>query len=524
MSPSDPQSQRFNLVDEAWLPVSPKGLASLKEIFQNPELAALTGPPHKKIALLKLLLAVAQAAITPEDDEEWLSLGKDGLGRAVAGYLDKHHDLFYLYGPRPFLQMPLEKARLSSFGIIQPEIATGNNPRLTHMQCEQPLSDAEKAQLLVTVLSMCMGGKGGRGDNSFSFSKTITKKSPRPGPGLGFLGYLHTFLKGSSILETVWLNLLTKEHIEGLAIYPEGLGVAPWEEMPRSEDCEIAERLKNSLMGRLVPLARFCLLGNDKLHLTEGIAYPGHKDGIWDPSVSGNSAEFKVLWTNPDMRPWRTLAARLSVLQADSATPDYECFQIRGCLPRALNANLQSLGIWSGGIRVRSNSGEQFLSGTDDILQSEIRLTPAHLGSSWHAELASQMEWLNHLNKMLYGCVMAYSQDMVAVGKKDNDSAGPSKAKSSKNVPDHLAKSASAYFWEKGEKLFPELLLACHDLTRRSGIREKYANLVEDAYNLACPACTARQIEAWAKNRPRVKIRTSQDNLMESMDSAWELD
>ena len=55
-------TNRFNLVDEQWIPVAGAGLVSLMRIFTDSSLRALGGNPVQKIALIKLLLAIAQAA------------------------------------------------------------------------------------------------------------------------------------------------------------------------------------------------------------------------------------------------------------------------------------------------------------------------------------------------------------------------------------------------------------------------------------------------------------------------------
>ena len=57
--------RQFNLVDDAWIPVVACGRVSLREAFARPDLTALGGTPLEKIALFKLLQAVAQAARTP---------------------------------------------------------------------------------------------------------------------------------------------------------------------------------------------------------------------------------------------------------------------------------------------------------------------------------------------------------------------------------------------------------------------------------------------------------------------------
>ena len=99
-------TQFFNLVDEPWIPVADYGRASLKQIFQNPEYQSLGGNPVQKIALMKLLLAIAQSAATPVSEKEHETSSFDGLAKSCIDYLEHWHDRFYLYGSEPFLQMP----------------------------------------------------------------------------------------------------------------------------------------------------------------------------------------------------------------------------------------------------------------------------------------------------------------------------------------------------------------------------------------------------------------------------------
>ncbi len=98
--------KRFNLIDEPWIPVADVGRVSLKQIFSESSYNSLGGNPVQKIALTKLLLAISQAAYTPKDDEDWAKVGAKGLAEKCLVYLQKWHDSFWLYGNKPFLQMP----------------------------------------------------------------------------------------------------------------------------------------------------------------------------------------------------------------------------------------------------------------------------------------------------------------------------------------------------------------------------------------------------------------------------------
>ncbi len=92
----------FNLIDEAWLPVADVGRVSLRDIFTHPEYRALGGNPVQKIAILKLLQAIAQAAATPEDEAQWQQLGWQKMAAQVCDYLEQWHDRFTFMAHTPF--------------------------------------------------------------------------------------------------------------------------------------------------------------------------------------------------------------------------------------------------------------------------------------------------------------------------------------------------------------------------------------------------------------------------------------
>lgn len=154
------EENSFNLIDEPWIPIVDVGNVSLRQLFSHPEYRALGGNPVHKIALTKLLLAVVQSAYTPEDDEDWSNLQPSGLSEKCLEYLDQWHDRFYLYGEKPFLQMPtIKAAAVQNFGAVLAEVSTGNTTVLTQSQVEKSLTDADKALLIVTLMGFGLGGK-----------------------------------------------------------------------------------------------------------------------------------------------------------------------------------------------------------------------------------------------------------------------------------------------------------------------------------------------------------------------------
>src|SRR5690625_3975752 len=177
---------KFNLIDEPWIPIADYGLISLRDIFSNNKYRELGGNPIQKIAIFKLLLAISQAAVTPSDEEAWQALGTEKLAHRCLTYLEKWHDKFYLYGERPFLQMPkvlesidertekklksaktpaqkrkvMATAAPKAFGAgFYPDLPSDNNTILSHTLIETELQDHKKAFFILILMNFSFCGK-----------------------------------------------------------------------------------------------------------------------------------------------------------------------------------------------------------------------------------------------------------------------------------------------------------------------------------------------------------------------------
>jgi len=483
----------FNLVDESWIPVVDRDPVSLRDIYSDPKIKGLGGNPIQKISMFKLLLAISQAAYTPENFEAWHNYSREELGERSLRYLEEHHDEFYLYGDHPFLQIPeIEKAKITSYGAVLPEIAAGNTTILYNTQIASPQEDSKKALLLVQLGNFDFSGK--KTDNSVVLSPGYTGKtndkgkesSSRPAPALGYAGHLHSFPLADTLLDSILLNIFTGEEIDGIGSFEEGIGIPPWERPPKGEDDEVAKLLKRSYIGRLVPISRFVLLKEQGLHLSEGIAYPGYQDGSFDPSMAINYRQKKpkALWTNPEQRPWRNITSLLSFL-GSGGTTGYDVYQLKYGLFKA-KAKFNRFTLWSGGVKVSSNAGEQYCSGSDDFVDSSIIMETAIIDQNWFGVLQQEMEELEKLSsKMVYGRVMGYYKSLQSEGKK-------------------IAQQASLEFWSLAEDYFQKLLEACSATEKLPMLRRAYAGIVLECYDRHCPRAGARQLDAWAANRPNI--------------------
>jgi CRISPR system CASCADE complex protein CasA/Cse1 len=477
--------KRFNLIDEKWIPIADTGLASLHDVFSDGTLTALGGDPVQKISVFKLLLAIAQSAWTPSDETEWRKVGVSGMSERVLRYLEKWHDAFWLYGDKPFLQMPeIAKAKKKSYGELQMMVSTGNTTVLTQYQIEKALSDSDKALLLIQTMCFALGGK--KGGSEIVLTEGYEKsKSLKYGSSLGQFGFLHNFVFTYNLQDSIYINLFTKKEISSYSYLSLGIGIAPWEQMPLGENDSIAQKLKQSYMGRLLTLSRFLLFTDTGAHFTEGIIYNTDQERMLDPSISVcfSGKEPVALKVNTEIRPWRKLTALLSYVMDEKNK--YECPQIKLGLSRMYE--YQSFSIWSGGVRVHANSGEQYLSGTDDFVESEVQLSGSIFdnASDFITTLNNEMEIMDTISGKVYVCVIGYFKQLKVDGDK-------------------TAKKATGIYWQLCERIFQKLVDSC--ATDTSGNKAKeyqkiYLAHAYSTYDQFCPNQSARQMEAWAANR-----------------------
>lgn len=478
----------FNLTTQPWIPIQGGQEISLLDVFQNQQTPMLVGSPIEKLALFKLLLAVGHAAFTPDDEEHWFTIGLEGFKHRVVQYLRDKQNVFDLYGQAPFLQYPeiKGKCRDASITSFLPHVASGNSTILFNSQKSQPLDDGQKARLLISQMGFAFGGK--KADNSFSLSPGYEAKgkSAKSGPSLGFIGFLHNFwIDEGSLPKSIWMNLYSKQSAQ--AYLNKEVGDAPWDVRPAGEDCSIAKRLKKSYMGRLIPLGRLSLIEEDNFLITEGIAHPSYIEGESDPSIAlkPGKPKPKILWVNPELKPWRQLPGLLNYLGKGAA--GYECTQLRFAASRFHLLGDSDVALWSCGTSVSSNAGEQYLTGKNDSVDSTVSLSTAELNDTWFDRLTAHFEHFEQMSRILYSATQRYYSEMSADGA------------------DQAARCSNT-FWLGLETHLDEVLGLCKKEAMESDkcliFRQKINRQALDLYDRFAPKETSRQIESWAKNRP----------------------
>lgn len=251
----------FNLVDESWLPVTlaedfPGRAArgslpcvSLHEAFeQGDKIVDLRCYAHERIALMRLLICVAQRALSgPIDETDWRRC-RARLGREASKYLEREKDRFNLFGDGPrFLQAknrrPATTFSTQKFRFIDED---GSTLFDAHVEPGCKLSAADLAVGLVTFQSFAAGGRVEGAAESL------------PGSLCREASALHAFLLGDSLLESIWLNLIPKDQVaEGRDVV---FGDPSWH----------SERdAAKSYLYRLAPTARDLWLAEDSA-LVEG--------------------------------------------------------------------------------------------------------------------------------------------------------------------------------------------------------------------------------------------------------------
>ena len=492
----------FCLVYEPWIPVVDHGRVSLMDIFMDDSMLDIDGNAIQKIALIKLMIAIAQASIEIETTEDWKRIGKEGLAECVASYLEKHSDCFYLYGDKPFLQMPQLKDLPDSkkFRIEYdyiPGLASDNDSILREVQTKTTITDAEKAVFIVTLMNYAMSGKKGvkKNDSVPGASEKAVNKgtSTKPGPSLGAMGYLQTYLKGRSIRETVWLNFYTKQDLKKLEMDSSSLVTPPWEEMSSCKDDHRAKELKESIYAWLVAVSRFVLLDGDFIYYTDGLRYPSVNYGYFEPYITRHYKEkkgYEAVWVDMRKKPWRDLPAILQAVYIDDSKS--ECAAVSLFMRRTF-AQIGSVTIWTGGLRTQSQADEQFVKKGDDYVEAEFFIDAETGDSNAYRRFCETINKIGNYARLLEKAIKKYSA--ISSGCEGKSPAIRKSDRSS---------SAVSKFWICADARSQDIVTHCFDGSEddvKGNLSDLWKQMLS-IYDDSCPHDTAVDLMKWMENRP----------------------
>ena len=144
-------------------------------------------------------------------------------------------------------------------------------------------------------------------------------------------------------------------------------------------------------------------------------------------------------------------------------------------------------------MEVSSNSGEQYLSGENDYIESEFFLAGGSLFHDSFPVYEQLMQDVNSYAKFLYFCVSAYYKEMNC----DADTQLT------------LATKAKSIFWDVLEPRAQGIILLAFSDQNEEKIKkikeEKkiWFRTLCDIYDEVCPHETPRQISYWVEASPR---------------------
>jgi CRISPR system Cascade subunit CasA len=495
----------MNLTTDPWIPIvwqsgKPDKVSLLDAFRRGEEIRDLAVRPHERIALMRLLICVAQAALDgPKSRADWRA-SLPLLPDAVARYLDKHRPAFELLGPGPrFLQVAgIESTKQVTEGKgndpakLNLDMASGNSSTLfdTAGGTDRGFTEAHLALMLLTFQCFSPGGLL----SECIWSGKRTKKAGNAVAPCLSGRMLHTFVfDRGNLLRQVHGNLVPVELLRGVE-----LGRPVWERMPGDggPTTPAAHNALQTHLGRLVPASRAIWLSDDLRSVVWGcgIEYPPYEEDGWrDPFATiivderDKKRPRKPLAASLERAAWRELHSIVSLSTSDRDG-------LGGAIPLSPAAEEnRACDIWTGGmvdkqkakivdaveavlhvpsgmfakpVRKRYQEGVKCA----DVQARQLRQAV----SKWHAELGDDF-------------------DRAEVRKRGME----------------VKRKASTHYWTAAEQSLSHLLAVVEhpDLLGPDPSRPQWhatawgkalARAAREAYELACPHETPRQLKAYA--------------------------
>ena len=497
----------MNLSTDAWIPVvsieGSSAIVSLLEAFERGhEIQDLSVRPHERVALMRLLICIAQASLDgPADHDDWKACRSRMVSSAVE-YLKSWRPAFDLFGNgQRFLQVAnLNKAIFesatggdddegNSASKLDLALATGNNTTLfDNAGGSDRTFTPEKLALMLTTFQ-CFSPGGRIGLALWNGQETAGKGSSDHAPCLAG-GMLHALLRGESLLTTLHRNLLAKRQVEQL-FGVNSWGRPIWELMPmQPTDAGAVKNANRTYMGRLVPLARAIWLADDcrSLVLANGLGYGTYSEEGWrEPSATIVTRTVKgqpmrvVLSASVDKATWRELHA-LTVKGISQNTNGG---------PAVLQniSDEEAFDLWVGALV--ANKAKPV-----DTIESVFHVPAAmftEMGQTIYEKGVRQAETTEFRLKR---AVSAYHKEL-------GDNLDRPEMK---NRRQQVQSSAAAQFWNDIERAVPRLMevattpesLGLKSEWHKTAWGQSVWRAARAAYEYACPHETPRQIRAYA--------------------------
>jgi CRISPR system Cascade subunit CasA len=479
----------MNVAFDQWIPVvtvtgKPK-LASLCSVLAEGEnYADLAVRPHERVALMRLFLCVAHAALDgPKDYDEWETVPQR-LPEAVREYLETWKDHFELFHPtRPWLQVaelkPAKENDAQSFTpLAKLDFALASGACSTIFDHDgtnsnRQFDSAQMALGLITIQNFSTCGLLSQP----VWDGTQTQKSAKDAPCIASSMY-HVFLLGKDLKETICINICDKDELSRLLNTQNWFGRPVWEQMPNSAS---EAGSTETFLGRLAPLSRAISFfeGSSNMLYGEALRYPIFPDfpREFNTSVIISTAKKKeekyIVGAKLHIRPWRQLDA---ILQYNITSKTFS---------HALNLDHldgQQIDIWVGAL-IRNPGKQDILDSTESRFSISRELRTEAGCASYAAEVQKAQD----VAKLLDVAVYLYRSEL-----------DPAEGKG-------LGSAAMNHYWTTIETNLDLLLNHIKTLGTEEAVptaqlwRSKLYNAARDAYRVACGQETSRQIKAFAK-------------------------
>ncbi|WP_277057905.1 type I-E CRISPR-associated protein Cse1/CasA [Trichlorobacter lovleyi] len=508
----------MNVAFDQWIPVvnsaGKRELASLINVFADGEkYVDLAVRPHERVALMRLFLCIAHAALDgPKNYDEWCEVPKR-LPEAARKYLDTWKDSFELFHPtKPWLQVAgLTKKKdgcatatdaddwnpVSKFNF---SFATGSNSTLFDHEGSVP--SGRNIPLSETVVSMvtfqCFSVGGLIGQVFWNGVRCGELADPKKdnGPVKSSDGpcvpssMIHALLRGDNLLGSIHLNLPTYNDIQ-FSYGEREIGKPIWEMMPTS----LSDRLKienatETYVGRLVPLTRVIRLNpsGDQMLMGDGLIYPSYIAGFpQEPTATAivKQDERSLLSYRPSRAIWRELAAVVVKRGAEGTGG-----------PLSLRAIQDGEG-FDLVVAALARDKATIVDTIESVFKIPTRLSTPDGAMNYESEvknaekLASRVGW----------AIEDYRLEVDGGWEGRLKGAGPSKGQ----LKAKLHSIATIHYWTTVEKNLQLLFSHIDAIGTDSAIptRDVWRKMLFaaacDAYRVACGQETSRQIKAFAK-------------------------
>lgn len=467
----------FNLISHPWIPVrwSPSAtgekpaLVSLHDAFaRSRDIADLDATPHERIALTRLLVCIAHAALgAPESPDDWQDFGHD-LESAATAYLalPDIHPHFNLLGDGPrFLQEAVpKKGDPVPASKLFARLATGNNPTvLDHggMSAERRFDPAMLALALLTFQNFYpLYGAGYKGRGPCADGNGI-----------------HCILLGNQLRDTILGNMLDAETLATTAL--ESIGKPIWECATPAE----LETSTRTLLGRLAPRHRSLRLTSDLTgfhHRQKSLIYPNWEPHR-EPSVSiilNRKEERRIAPARLDRSIWRDLHYLTALRAGDETNPD--AAPVLQSHREALDE--KSAELWTGALITDLKA--KIL----DTTESTFTVPRDLFSPAGRARYAAGVDFAETISTKLYGAIRTYGS-----------------ALSHEHPP---VAEGQQHYWHRLDQHHQILInLAANPVPGTPAIgtldaKDSWTLAVRQAavaaYQSVCPRTTPRQIEAFA--------------------------